>query len=41
MYVLNTHWRFSAGYNYTENDSTRANSSYETDTLDLTAILRY
>ena len=41
MYVLNTHWRFSAGYAYTENDSSRANNSYENETLDLTAILRY
>ena len=41
MYVLNTYWRFSAGYTYAENDSTRANSSYVNDTLDLTAILRY
>ena len=41
MYVLNTYWRFSAGYTYAENDSTRANSSYKNETLDLTAILRY
>ncbi|MEE2987957.1 MAG: outer membrane beta-barrel protein [Verrucomicrobiota bacterium] len=41
MYVLNSYWRFSAGYNYTKNDSTRANSSYESEILDLTAILRY
>ena len=41
MYVLNTYWRFSAGYTYAENDSSRANSSYDNETLDLTAILRY
>ena len=41
MYVLNTYWRFSAGYTYTDNDSSRANSSYDNNTLDLTAILRY
>ena len=41
MYVLNPYWRFTAGYNYTENDSNQANSSYEGETLDLTATLRY
>ena len=40
-YVLNTYWRFSAGYTFTDNDSSRANSSYDNNTLDLTAILRY
>lgn len=41
MYVMNPYWRFSAGYNYTENDSSRANSSYESEIIDLTATLRY
>ena len=41
MYVMNPYWRFSAGYNYTENDSSRANSSYESEIVDLTATLRY
>ena len=41
MYVLNTYWRLSAGYNYTENDSNQAQRSYENETLDLTATLRY
>ena len=41
MYVPNMYWRFSAGYNYTENDSNRANNSYVNETLDLTATLRY
>jgi hypothetical protein len=41
MYVLNTYWRFTAGYTYAENDSNRVNSSYESETLDLTATLRY
>jgi hypothetical protein len=41
MYVLNTYWRFSAGYTYTDNDSSRASSSYDNNSLDLTAILRY
>jgi hypothetical protein len=40
-YVLNTYWRFSAGYTYTDNDSSRANSSYDNNSLDVTAILRY
>tara|TARA_Y100000385_G_scaffold225843_1_gene236375 strand:- start:859 stop:2196 length:1338 start_codon:yes stop_codon:yes gene_type:complete len=40
-YVLNTYCRFSAGYTYTDNDSSRASSSYDNNTLDLTAILRY
>jgi polysaccharide biosynthesis protein VpsM len=40
-YVLNQYWRFSAGYTYSENDSNQAGSDYESDTLDLTAILRY
>jgi hypothetical protein len=40
-YVLNTYWRFSAGYTFTDHDSTRANRSYDNNTLDLTAILRY
>jgi hypothetical protein len=40
-YVLNTYWRFSAGYTYTDNDSSRASSSYDNNSLDLTAILRY
>ena len=41
MYVLNTYWRFTAGYTYAENNSNRARSSYENETLDLTATLRY
>jgi len=40
-YVLNTYWRFSAGYAYTDNYSSRASGSYDNNTLDLTAILRY
>jgi hypothetical protein len=40
-YVLNTYWRLSAGYTYTDNDSSRASSSYDNNSLDLTAILRY
>jgi hypothetical protein len=40
-YVLNTYWRFSAGYTFTDNDSSRARGSYDNNTLDLTAILRY
>ena len=40
-YVLNQYWRFSAGYTYSENNSNQAGSDYESDTLDLTAILRY
>ena len=40
-YVLNQYWRFSAGYTYSENESNQAGSDYESDTLDLTAILRY
>ena len=41
MYSLNEYWRFSAGYTYYENDSNQASRSYESQTLDLTAILRY
>lgn len=41
MYVLNTYWRFTAGYTYAENDSNQVNSSYDSETLDLTATLRY
>ncbi len=41
MYSLNEYWRFSAGYTYYENDSNQVNRSYESQTLDLTAILRY
>ncbi len=41
MYSLNEYWRFSAGYSYYENDSNQATRSYENETLDLTAILRY
>lgn len=41
MYSLNEYWRFSAGYTYYENDSNQANRSYESQTLDLTAMLRY
>ena len=41
MYSLNEYWRFSAGYSYYENDSNQAIRSYENETLDLTAILRY
>ena len=40
-YVLNQLCRFTAGYTYSENDSNLANSSYESNTLDLTAIFRY
>jgi predicted porin len=40
-YVLNQYWRFSAGYTYSENNSNQDGSDYESDTLDLTAILRY
>ena len=41
MYVLNTYWRFTAGYTYVDNDANRVNSSYDSETLDLTATLRY
>ena len=41
MYSLNEYWRFSAGYTYYENDSNQVNRSYESQTLDLTAMLRY
>jgi hypothetical protein len=40
-YVLNTYWRFSAGYTFTDYDSSKANRGYDNNTLDLTAILRY
>lgn len=40
-YVPNQHWRFSGGYNYTENDSSNDNRSYENHNLDITANLRY
>ena len=41
MYVLNPYWRLTAGYNYTDNNSNQAISSYEGETLDFTATLRY
>ena len=41
MYVLNTYWRFSAGYAYSDNKSNQDDSDYQSETLDLTAILRY
>jgi hypothetical protein len=41
MYVLNTYWRFTAGYTYAKNKSNRDGNSYENETLDLTATLRY
>ena len=41
MYVLNTYWRFSAGYSYSDNESNQVDSDYQSETLDLTAILRY
>ncbi|MGJ8650431.1 MAG: outer membrane beta-barrel protein [Opitutaceae bacterium] len=40
-YVPNQHWRFGAGYNYTENDSATANRSYQNHSLDVSASLRY
>lgn len=40
-YVPNQYWRFSTGYNYTENDSDRSGQSYEAHTLSLSASLRY
>jgi len=35
------HWRFSTGYNYTENDSDDDRRDYENHMIDLTASLRY
>ncbi|HAV12600.1 MAG TPA: hypothetical protein DCX06_03750 [Opitutae bacterium] len=40
-FVPNQNWRFSGGYNYTENDTDAFNRSYESHTLSLTATLRY
>tara|TARA_B100001971_G_scaffold215012_1_gene256403 strand:- start:9800 stop:11059 length:1260 start_codon:yes stop_codon:yes gene_type:complete len=40
-YSPNEYWSFSTGYTYTENDSNQIDSSYENNTLDLTATLRY
>ncbi len=40
-YSPNQYWRFGTGYTYTENDSSKANRSYEDHTVDLTATLRY
>jgi len=40
-YVPNQYWRFSAGYRYSENDSSRRGQSYEAHTVSLSASLRY
>jgi hypothetical protein len=40
-YTPNQHWRFSTGYNYSENDSDAADFSYVNHSIELTATLRY
>jgi len=40
-YVPNTHWSFSAGYYYYENNSSQLGQSYEAHNVDLSASLRY
>lgn len=40
-YVPNQHWRFGGGYNYTDNDSSSNNRSYQDHSLDVSASLRY
>ena len=40
-YVPNQYWRFSTGYNYTENDSNDAGQSYEAHVINVSASLRY
>jgi hypothetical protein len=40
-YSPNQHWRFSVGYDYSENESNDVSRSYENHGLNLNAILRY
>ena len=40
-YVPNQYWRFSTGYNYTENDSNDDGQSYEAHVINVSASLRY
>ena len=40
-YVLDQNWRFSTGYDYSKNDSSKADSSYANHALSLSASLRY
>jgi len=40
-YVPNQYWRFSTGYNYTENSSSDAGQSYEAHVINVSASLRY
>ena len=40
-YLPNQYWRFSAGYNYTENDSSADGQSYEAHAINVSASLRY
>ena len=40
-YVPNQYWRFSTGYNYTENSSSDAGQSYEAHVINISASLRY
>jgi len=40
-YVPNEYWRFSTGYNYTENDSSSDGQSYEAHVINVSASLRY
>lgn len=40
-YSPDEHWSLSGGYNYAENDSSRASNSYEDHSLNFTATLRY
>lgn len=40
-YVPNEYWRFSTGYNYTENNSSESGQSYKAHTVDVSASLRY
>lgn len=40
-YVPNEYWRFSTGYNYTENDSNSDGQSYEAHVINVSASLRY
>ncbi|MGB0335270.1 MAG: outer membrane beta-barrel protein [Opitutales bacterium] len=41
FYTPSEYWNVSAGYNYDENDSTRAGRSYDQHVFELTANLRY
>jgi len=40
-YVPNRYWRFSTGYNYSENDSNAPGQGYEAHSIVLSASLRY